>query len=237
MPLDIAHEVTSLAGRFNRGQTATELALETLRTAILEGRIPSGYRMTENEVSQWLAMSRTPVREALTRIQAEGLLTQGFKGSLEVKRVTLPEYLETFAAREALEAKAAALASRRATLSDVARLTMLTDKMESSFNNQEWPAFSQANMLFHQALWSIAGNHLINRFLIELQTQALLFHRGRFAFPGREPRAIAEHREIIAAIEAQDPERAAHAAAAHVAHAREDLEHLAAQQSLLVGEE
>jgi DNA-binding GntR family transcriptional regulator len=221
---DSAQRIQALKAEFNRGQNAAELALDTLRSAIFEGILAPGHRITEHELSDLLGMSRTPIREALAKLQAEGLIEPGARGGLTVIAFGLQEYLATFPAREALEGQAAALACVRCTVADLNRLQFYTDAMQQAASEEDLSGFSRANRLFHRTIWTIAGNPVITRFLMQLQNYALLFHHNRFGSPGREQAAIAEHLLIIQALRDRHAERVERLVKLHVANAREALE-------------
>ena len=128
MSLDTQEREFGRDGNGGDGRGRSDWAYDMLHEAIREGAIEPGQRVMEPEVSAWLRISRTPVREAMRRLQAEGLLEHAPGGGLAVALYDLRAIGEFYATRESLEGTAAALAARNA---DDTELRILSATLEA----------------------------------------------------------------------------------------------------------
>jgi DNA-binding GntR family transcriptional regulator len=208
---------TAREGPAARGRS--QWAYERLHEAVREGAIEPGQRIMEVELSGWLGVSRTPVREAMRRMQAEGLLEPAAGGGLAVVVYGPRAIAEFYAVRESLEGTAAALAARNA---DATELGMLSALMEAMRALPEDPrVHARENEALHEHIYQAAHNRFLLKSLRTLLNFVPLLGRTTYHDPGRIDRALAEHQEIAAAILARDPDRAEEAARAHIRSALE----------------
>jgi DNA-binding GntR family transcriptional regulator len=214
-PLDNAE--TRGAAAAGRGRS--EWAYEMLHEAIREGTIEPGHRIMEIEISSWLRVSRTPVREAMRRLQAEGLLEHAPGGGLAVALYDLRAISEFYAVRESLEGTAAALAARNADTTEIGILRATMDAIRALPPDPR--AHARENEAFHEQIYRAAHNRFLLKSLRALLNFVPLLGRTTYHAPGRVEVALREHEAIVAAIAARDPERAEEAARAHIRHAYE----------------
>jgi DNA-binding GntR family transcriptional regulator len=188
-----------------------------LHEAIREGTIEPGERIMEKEISAWLRISRTPVREAMRRMQAEGILEHAAGGGLAVVLYDLRAIAEFYAVRESLEGTAAALAAQHA---DATEIGILNATLEAMHALPAAPrAHARENEAFHEHIYRAAHNRFLMNNLRSLLNFVPLLGRTTYHAPGRVEMALAEHAEIVSAIQARDPARAEAAARAHIRHA------------------
>src|SRR6266508_218437 len=128
----------------------SDLVYQKLRAAIERGELKPGQRVMEVEVAEWLDVSRTPVREALHRLEAEGMLALEPRAGLVVASLTRQAMTELYAMREVLEGTAARLCARHASDLEVMELEELVKREESLQRTHE--ALVRVNRLFHEAL-------------------------------------------------------------------------------------
>lgn len=195
-------------------QNLAQQAYARLRDAIEEGMIEPGRRLLEVQVSDWLQISRTPVREALRRLQTEGLLEHGPTGGLMVAIHDSVAVSELYDMRESLEGTAAAMAARNANPTNIEVLrahvrAQLALPADAHIHARE-------NKLFHECLYSAAHNRFLLKSVQALQDAMALLGRTNFAVPGRIESSIEEHRIITEAIAARDPLKAEEAARRHI---------------------
>ncbi len=204
-------------GPASRGRN--QWAYERLHEAIREGAIEPGQRIMETDISAWLRVSRTPVREAMRRLQAEGLLEHAAGGGLAVAIYDLRAIAEFYAMRESLEGTAAALAARHA---DETELGILRAIMEGMRNLPDDPrVHARENEAFHDHIYRAAHNRFLLKSLRALLNFVPLLGRTTYDAPGRVATALAEHEAIVAAILARDPVRAEEATRLHIRNALE----------------
>jgi DNA-binding GntR family transcriptional regulator len=194
---------------------------EQLRESIVEGRIHPGEPLVEATLAATYGVSRTPVREALTRLQQEGLVQRGDRG-LIVRESSPEEILDIYDTRVILEAQAARLAAKRRTELDLARIRNEQSRMHECLTG-EWPAHesAQRNRAFHHAIWRASGSASLIELLERLNRLLGRYPATTLAFPGRLETADVEHNQIIDAIVSGDAELAAEVARRHFLAARD----------------
>ena len=194
-------------------------AYERLHDAIREGTIEPGQRLMEVEVSKWLGMSRTPVREAMRRLQAEGMLEHAAGGGMSVMVYDLRAISEFYATRESLEGAAAALAAQNAGEFEVRVLQARLDAMRALPPDPRLHA--RENQLLHEQIYQAAHNRFLLQSLRSLLNFVPLLGRTTYNAPGRIEAALAEHVAIVEAIRIRDPVAAEEAIRQHVRHSHE----------------
>jgi DNA-binding GntR family transcriptional regulator len=210
-----ARRLTAVTADALRNQSRSEFVLASLRDAIWEGRFARGERIPEEEIARSLGVSRTPVREALQRLQERGLLTVGAGRSLVVAELTKQQVLELYAMREILEGSAARFAAQHANDAEIDILHRLLDELDKHRGNSR--LLISLNRRFHGAVCEAAHN----RYLIQTLDDALaLLHSNTFRVPNRTNESDAEHRRIVLAIERRNPDEAETAARDHVRQAQ-----------------
>lgn len=206
-----------------RTVTSTERALAALRELILHGQFAAGARLGEVELAERLGVSRTPVREALTRLAAEGLVELVPNRGARVASWSVAELEGVFDLRSALEPRLTGYAAPRARPDDVALLDELAAQMIAvglPGPNQDLDALVPLNRRFHGRLVTIADQPALATALagaIHAPIQLRNFHAYDEASLRR---SLAHHVEIVAAIRAGDPTWARAVMTAHIHNAR-----------------
>ena len=208
---------TPLTDERERYGSAADYAYAALREGIVSGQFTSGRRMREIELSAWLGISRTPTRQALSRLELEGLLILQPRLGLVVASHDQQAIEELYEMRGALEATAAALAAQHASPRDISTLNQLLD-VEAALPKDPVVRYRH-NLVFHQELYRAANNRFLIKSLHALNDAIALLGPTTMAAEGRLKRAHEEHRRIVAAIEARDSAAAERAARAHVEQA------------------
>jgi DNA-binding GntR family transcriptional regulator len=201
-----------------RGQL--EYAYQRLKDAIANGIYMPNQRLIEAEVTQALGVSRTTLRAALIRLHQEGLVEIEVNRGARVRAFGLDEAVEILMVREVLEGLAAVLAIEKATPEDIEALRGVVDEMTDALAVDDVRRYAILNHRFHKIILDAAGNELVTRFLGSLQYPLIRYQFGSILVPGRKDQSLAEHQEILAALEARDPVRLEAAARKHVALVR-----------------
>lgn len=205
-----------LVGR-NSGMPLGEAVFRSLCQAFHVGIYRPGDRLREEDVAQRLQVSRTPVREALGRLLAKGLVEPASGRGLVVRSLGTAEVLELYAMREILEGAAARLAAQHASRSEIDALVDLESAFEARSND---PAeMARLNRAFHEMIFRSARNRYLDSALQELQDGIALLGMTTFSIGGRPSTAAQEHRSLIDAIAARDADRAESLARAHIREA------------------
>ena len=187
-----------------------------LRDAIRDGRLKPGERVRESDVTTWLNVSRTPVREAFRRLQADGLLVFEAWRGVVVAALDQQQLIELYAMRKVLEGTAAGLAAQHAAESQIATLRDLIDPADGADGSVER---AELNRQLHQNIYAAAHNRYLLQALNALRDSMALLPSTTYALAGRHKIAQREHRDIVDAIGVRDAANAEQAARYHIAEA------------------
>jgi DNA-binding GntR family transcriptional regulator len=197
----------------NGTQSLTAKAYEAIADLIRRRRLKGGEVIVEARLATLLNVSRTPLREALLRLEGEGLVVRGSGRSLVVRHVDLREYLQSLRVRELVEPEAASLACGRIALADIQRVRAETEavmKMQPYDVEAHWRSDAELHELFVAA----CGNDVLIHMIRQLRTTTHLFEIARLS--DRLGPDATEHLAILDALEASDPRAARKAATAHI---------------------
>ncbi|UWQ21081.1 GntR family transcriptional regulator [Jannaschia sp. W003] len=193
--------------------------------AIDRGLYRPGDRLVESELAERLGVSRTPIREALQRLETQSLLRREGR-SLIVASLGHDEMAELYAVRTELEALAARLAARHAAPEEIRVLAAMAAEDRALLGDAA--ALSLANRRFHMQIHRASHNRFLVQQLGIVHRSMALMATTSLAVPGRDAAALAEHDRIVAAIARRDEEGAAEALRRHLSEAFEvRLRHLA----------
>lgn len=203
-----------MASEPGKGRSSASGAYDLLLGAIEAANLPPGTRLREAELAARFQISRTPVREALKRLELEGLVThEPHHGAV----VSTPEYgqvVELYMMREVLEGTAARLAAQHATEVEI---QVLYDMVARDRDLVLDPAaLAAANRAFHQQIRNSAGNRYLSRTLETFRVSLALLAGTTLGVPGRGSASIDEHAAIVARIAARDPDGAEASAREHI---------------------
>ncbi|MEU8489547.1 GntR family transcriptional regulator [Streptomyces sp. NPDC048641] len=200
-----------------------ELAYRRLHERLLDGHHSPGDRLTELGLCEELGMSRTPVREALRRLQSDGLVTSTGRGVV-VSSLTAQDMrhaVQLHEALDALAAKLAAVAQREGRLSPVqlSALKEAAERVEEQAATGDASGAWHANLDFHMMLARLSGNPMLEDALSRIWTMFAIVSRSNIS--RRSDLTPHDHHEIVSAIVDGDPVRAEAAASRHVQEAAE----------------
>ncbi|WP_331768996.1 GntR family transcriptional regulator (plasmid) [Embleya sp. NBC_00888] len=197
-------------------KSKADLVYESLRKAIAQGDIAPGERVNMDELARTLGVSKIPIREAVKRLEADGLVVSRVHSGVTVATIDVTEMRGVFLAREAIEALIARLAAEHVTEGLLADLESAQDAMRDALGAGEVVRLPELNSQFHRAL-ALAGGY---RILGELTEQLLMtVRRFRITAPmdaGNWRQVVAEHDAILDALRRRDPQAAEDAARTHI---------------------
>jgi DNA-binding GntR family transcriptional regulator len=203
-----------------RGATADTIT-DALREAILDGVIPSLSWLREEDLAAEVMASRTPVREALRRLTAEGLTIRTPNQGVQVAPMTMEDILAVYAVREILEGLAARIAATRCDGALVERLSDVHLRLAEAAAENDVRAVTQLNLEFHRVIRQATSNPYLERFLTLVEHSVRRFGDTTFRMQGRPEAVVLEHQPMVDAIVAGDADEAERCARAHMKHARE----------------
>jgi DNA-binding GntR family transcriptional regulator len=192
-------------------------AYQAILTEIEHGRIAPGSRLTEAELAERLSISRTPVREALKRLEAQGLATHEPGRGMVVSLLDHDQLRELYDMREVLEGAAARHAAANASDAEIALIGEMAEN-EARLRGTA-AAHAAANANFHRQIFRASRNRYLAQHLGQMRVSLTLLPHTTLAEPGRRKQAAAEHRAIAAAIADRDLDRAEALAREHIRHA------------------
>jgi DNA-binding GntR family transcriptional regulator len=195
-----------------------EQAYRRLRDAIQTGDLKPGDRLLEVELAKLLGSSRTPVREALGRLESDGLAVRDPHRGMIIAELDGSMIAELYAVREVLEGTAAALAARHASEAEISTLRQIADRDRAFAREPE--RLAKNNRLFHEALYRSAHNRYLLKTLSALHGSMDLVRTSLAYNERRIELTIEQHQGIVAAIERQDSKAAEEVTRAHIQDAR-----------------
>lgn len=196
------------------GAPLGEATYRALCRALRDGTFVPGDRLREEEVARRLSVSRTPVREAFGRLLGRRLVEPAGGRGLIVRRLDAPEALELYALREILEGAAAGLAARHASQAEIEMMEEIEASLEGAA--QDAREMGRLNRNLHETIFRAARNRYLDVALQDMQDAISLLGPTTFGVEGRPQTAFSEHRAMIAAIAARNPEAAELAARDHM---------------------
>jgi len=206
---------------FNNSKPLGEVVYVALREAIIKNQFKSGERLMETELADEMMVSRTPVREAVRKLQSEGYVVMFPRKGTYVTSLSIQDVNDVFEIRAALESMAAAKASERASGTEIAEIKKFIDDEAVLWDSTDLARTIRSDVQFHSMVYRASKNTRIENLINDLREQTQRLRSSTLSRPGRLRYALEEHREILAAIEARDPIGARDASIAHVERSRE----------------
>ena len=179
--------------------TVSDAIYAVLRNCIIEGSLESGSRLRAEKIAGEMGVSRTPVREALQRLESDEFVIARPRKGLVVRGLSETDLVEIFQIREALEGMAARLAARNARRGDIAALETLVDEMEL-VKDGDADRMRELTGEFHLGVARCADNARLLRMIQELQDRVRQFGDSTLFLPDQPSEALREHRNLLAAI-------------------------------------
>ena len=213
--------LAALWAEFGRGQPAADGVYATLRQAIVTGQLQPGERLAEEHLARNFGVSRTPVREAILRLETEHLALREERRGAVVGSLGEQDVLEVYAVRAALDGLAARVAASNADPADHARMRWLNDRLAEATARRDRRTMAELNIQFHEALCEAARNTTLLRFMRQLHDSVRRLGLTTLAFGDRADEALTEHAALLDAIEGGDGALAERLAQDHMHRASE----------------
>ena len=207
------------------GVSLTEDTYERLVAAIGERRLTPGQPLQQAALARELGVSRTPVREALQLLARDGLAVPGESGVV-VAELTVKDVADVLQASSALQALCCRLAAQRGTSAQMAQLEALMAQMEQAAALADLPNWIAADREMDRLVAAMADNRPLARMWATLETPIARVRHLAIRQPGRLQQSIVEHRRVVDAIAARDPDLAERALREHLDSAQRQLMHV-----------
>jgi DNA-binding GntR family transcriptional regulator len=198
-----------------------------LRERIFGGELLPGMFLDEAQLAQEMHISRTPLREALKVLTAEGLVRHEPRRGCFVNEVTAQDLEEIFPVIALLEGQCARLAAAHANDADIEALEALHDKLQRHAKARRINDYYAANFAIHEAIIALASNRWLAQVIGDLRKIVKLARLQQLHAPGRLEQSLSEHMAVFAALKARDPDGADAAMRTHLTRQRDALRELA----------
>ena len=198
------------------------MVADLIRDGILEGRLRPGERLKEDMLAKELEVSRTPVREAIAMLQAEGLLEAHQHSGAQVRSYTPAELEEIYDLRSILEGYAARRAAARITQRELTRLRASVERMEK-LQPKDLEHLVQQNGIFHDTILQAADSQLLVTMVSQTRALPLIYQSYAWYTPAQLSLSLEYHRRVLSALERHDAEQAEYDMRHHLFNAREAL--------------
>lgn len=198
-----------------------EVVFDTLRQAILDGTLQPGERLMEIHVAMQLGVSRTPVREALRKLELEGLVYTMPRRGAVVAQITQRDLQDVLEVRSALEELAVRKACRQMTEGELAQLEDAAREFELQVSRGDIMASAQADVAFHEIISTATGNRRLMQLLENIRSQVYRYRLENIKNKNSHPVLIRQHNLIIEALREKDEDKAALAIKDHISRQRD----------------
>ena len=196
-----------------------EQVAEQLRQRIFQRELEPGSWIDELKIAEQMGISRTPLREAIKELAAEGLVTMKVRRGAYVTEMSDKDLRDVYHLLALLESDAAAVVAERATVQQLQALQTLHEELERSVHDRD--QFFAVNERFHMQLLALADNRWRDQLVADLRKVMKLNRHNSLLKQGRIAESLQEHRTIMQALHARQPETARQALQAHFAHGLE----------------
>jgi DNA-binding GntR family transcriptional regulator len=193
-----------------------DVVFNTLRQAILRGELKPGERLMEIQLADKLGVSRTPIREAIRKLELEGLVLMIPRRGAEVAEITEKSLRDVLEVRGALEELAVKLACQKITDEQIHELCIAEKEFEQALHSGDVTTYAEADVKFHDVIYNATDNQRLIQLLFNLREQ---MYRYRVEYLKREDShetLLAEHKKIIETIANRDMDAAVDAVCQHI---------------------
>lgn len=204
-------------------QPLRDMVFDVLMNAIMQGQLSPGERLLEVQLAEEMGVSRTPVREAIRRLELEGFVVMVPRKGAYVAGLSINDVECVYEIRTALETLAARLAAQRMEEVDYRRLDELALQMQATFNEGNVEQWVALDAQFHELLYKFSRNERLVQMMSNLMEQLSRYRIISLANVEVRHNSLAEHQALIEALRRRDSEAADRAAANHIANTKQSL--------------
>lgn len=200
-----------------------ELVLDAIREAIISGTLKPRERLMEIQMAEELGVSRTPIREALRKLELEGFIVMVPRKGAYVADFSFKDIADIFEIRAALEGLAASLAAERITDEELENMERLMVEKAEAISQNDIERIVDVDTKFHEAIYQASRNKRLWNIISNLREQIQRFRATSLAHPGRSKQSLEEHRSIVEAIQARDAQASRQVAQEHIENAENSM--------------
>lgn len=193
-----------------------DVVFKTLRQAILTGQLEPGERLMEIQLAQRLGVSRTPIREAIRKLELEGLVTMVPRKGARVAQITEKSMKDVLEVRVALDVLAVQLACERMTDEELMRLEQAGEEFKKAIRTKDATLIAQADVAFHDCILKASGNERLVQLVNNLSEQIYRYRLEYVKDANYHGRLIEEHQMILDGLSSRDKEKSVEAVTLHI---------------------
>ncbi|MHB9096867.1 MAG: GntR family transcriptional regulator [Syntrophales bacterium] len=205
------------------GTSVREKTYEHLKSSIFSGRFPSGERLTEEHLAEELGVSRTPVREALHKLEQDGLIEPLESRGFCIPRDSAQEIEDLFELRTVLEGYTLKIICERITEEQIAMLEGIVNKADDAMKRKRIEEVFHWNTQFHDTLHSlVADKRRFHGLIVNMRKYVLRYRKDTLQYLGAAKRASDGHRQILLSLKLKDPDLCERVMRIHIRQSKED---------------
>lgn len=193
-----------------------DVVFNTLRQAILKGEIAPGEHLMETQLANKLGVSRTPIREAIRKLELEGLVTMIPRKGAEVAQITEKNLRDVLEVRKALEELAVKIACEKMSKEQIKELGRAEEEFRQSLTNDDVTAIAEADVKFHDVIFLATDNQRLIQILNNLREQMYRFRVEYLKKEKYHERLVNEHKEIMSDLRQRNKAKAAASIRRHI---------------------
>lgn len=202
-----------------------EVVSEALREAIVAGILQPGERLMEIQLAEELGVSRTPVREAIRKLELEGFVVMVPRRGTYVADLSIKDINEVYEIRTSLDVLAAGLAAERITEEELEQMERLLVEIGEYMDKEDIERIVEVDTKFHDILYRASRNDRLVGIIFNLREQFTRFRTVSIAYPGRQKNTLEEHRKLLEAIAQRNVDMAQQLAREHMENAEQATLH------------
>lgn len=212
-----------------------EIVFETMREAIIHGVLEPGERLMEVQLAEEMGVSRTPVREAIRKLELEGFVVMVPRKGAYVADISFKDVADVFEIRAALESLAAGLAAERITDEELDELERLLVQVAETAEKNDLERLVEVDTLFHDTIYRASRNQRLVQIVSNLREQIQRFRKTSLGAPGRMKITLEEHKKLVEAIAERDVSLAQQLAQEHIENAENQMLEVLRRQGVIPG--
>lgn len=220
-PLTHSKKLDPFPIRSLRRENLSNQVFEQIKEMIVRGEIPAGKRMIESEIAESMGISRTPVREAVHKLEAEGLLNPLPKGGYVVRGLDISDIEETFEIRSILESFASYLAAQRHSNKEIMPLEEKIEEFQRYLDNHNLRELARINTEFHELLYALSRSPRLVKMIHNLRNEIYFLRKIILRSVDMARLSNNDHREIIKAIKKREAKKVERLVRDHILRGKE----------------
>jgi DNA-binding GntR family transcriptional regulator len=193
-----------------------DVVFNTLREAILKGDLKPGERLMEIDLARKLGVSRTPIREAIRKLELEGLVKMEPRKGAEVAEITLDDLTDVLEVRKNLEDLAVELSCKKSTEEDIEQMKICHENFKEALKSDDLTVMAEADEAFHNVIYTTTRNKRLIQILNNLREQMYRYRLEYIKDKDKRKILVDEHEKLLNAIINRDKEEAKNAIRTHI---------------------